>query len=85
VQSYILVLWSCEVGLLGLGYLVLLIGVFTYPQSGGAGINYKKEVLSLMRIISPLLQVSHCSSFEPADQDSSDEQVPLSFRMAFMK
>ena len=31
VQGYILVLWGCEVGLLGLGYLALLIVVFTYP------------------------------------------------------
>ncbi len=30
LQGYILVLWGCEVGLLGLGYLALLIGVFTY-------------------------------------------------------
>jgi len=29
------VLWGCEVGLLGLGYLVLLIGVFTYPPIRG--------------------------------------------------
>jgi len=35
LQSYILVLWGCEVGLLGLGYLVLLIGVFTYPPIRG--------------------------------------------------
>ena len=28
-------LWGCEVGLLGLGYLVLLIGVFTYPPIRG--------------------------------------------------
>ena len=35
LQSYILVLWGCEVGLLGLGYLVLMIGVFTYPPIRG--------------------------------------------------
>ena len=35
VQAYILVLWGCEVGLLGLGYLALLIGVFTYPPVPG--------------------------------------------------
>ena len=28
-------LWGCEVGLLGLGYLALLIGVFTYPPIRG--------------------------------------------------
>ena len=30
-----MVLWGCEVGLLGLGYLALLIGVFTYPPVPG--------------------------------------------------
>ena len=35
LQTYILVLWGCEVGLLGLGYLVLLIGVFMYPPIRG--------------------------------------------------
>ena len=35
VQAYIMVLWGCEVGLLGLGYLALLIGVFTYPPVPG--------------------------------------------------
>lgn len=35
LQAYILVLWGCEVGLLGLGYLALLIGVFTYPPIPG--------------------------------------------------
>ena len=35
LQGYILVLWGCEVGLLGLGYLALLIGVFTYPPIRG--------------------------------------------------
>lgn len=34
-QAYILLLWGCEVGLLGLGYLALLIGVFTYPPIRG--------------------------------------------------
>lgn len=30
-----MVLWGCEVGLLGLGYLALLIGVFMYPPIPG--------------------------------------------------
>ena len=35
MQVYILLLWDCKVGLLGLGYLALLILVFTYPPIRG--------------------------------------------------
>lgn len=35
LQAYVLLLWDCKVGLLGLGYLALLILVFTYPPIRG--------------------------------------------------
>ena len=34
-QGYVLVLWGCDVGLLGLVYIVLLTVVFTVPPFRG--------------------------------------------------
>ncbi len=31
LQGYILVLWDCQISLLGLGYLVILEGVLIWP------------------------------------------------------